>query len=500
MILLHHKIIKEMKKIYTALVALGLALGANAQSNYKLDSSFNAIGSKIYTTEFPNAHLRACYLNNDGTMIVAGSDGPSNYDQRYVARINANGSIDPSLCNNICIDSGGVSFYTNIYKLNNDFYISSTGYGGDVLYNNANSIESQVFDKNEKKSGANIQFNANHIIEGISGQGEIYAYNANTAGVGYAGAAGIINGASNPHGGTIPPISGVLGNGIDMNVLGVQSNKSILAAGGMYVLSTSQTEPFIARYKPNSLITDSTFGTNGIVKLSSQTGVVTAMEIAADNNIYVCYTAGSNSYLAILNANGTIKTSANSGGIISLGTPVYNMFLTKQNRLLIAKSGNASNAKIIGKNLDGYDDNIYNGSHEILLANLNPDFTYFNVNDIADDAYGNLAISGYANTSSNTNWLGSIIRLKSLNPVVPTAIANSAIISSTMYPNPATSQITVEDIVPNSEIAITNISGQKMRVDFVNKNTLNIEMYPAGLYFIQINNGGITVKGKFSKL
>jgi hypothetical protein len=494
-----------MKKIYTALFALGLALGAEAQSSYKLDSTFNSVGSKIYTTDFPNASIRGCFLNDNGTMLVAGRSSFNSTNTRYVASIDAAGGVTTSLCNGICTDSVGASYYNNVYKLGSNYYIASSAYGGDAIINNM-VLDNQTYNKNDIKTLVSVQFDNTTIIEAESGQGAIYAYKVNAAGSGYAGTSGIINGALYPHGGPIQPIPGSAVNGITINSIGVQANKSILIAGSMYDLNSSLDLPFIVRYKPNTLVMDSTFGTNGLVTLSTTQGEITNMEIDANDNIYAFYGYGANAKMVILNPNGSIKTTASQGGIIPMPWTIYNATVTKQGTLLITLDGGPSDAKVFCLTLNGNPLNtFYNNSNELVFANVLPSFTYLTFANIASDVYGNLALHGYSENASSSGWKGTIVKLKTLNPVAPASISQGEFKNTNIdiYPNPASNSISfsLDKLADNAMASVYSMDGKWIASQSVknNKTIVNVEELSKGIYMLQVKNGEQVFNSTFIK-
>jgi hypothetical protein len=496
----------KMKKFYTALLVLGLAITANAQSSYKLDSTFNGNGAKVFPN-FPNHTIRGCYLNTDGSMVIATQTDYSITNKRAIGKVNANGSMDNSMCGSVCTDTTtGNSFYTDVFRLGSNYYIGSTGYGGDAIIGNATTVEYQNYDATAKKSNAIVQFDNNTIIEGVSGQGEIYAYKVGTAGGGYNStkASGIINGATYPYGGTIAPMDAAI-NGITINALGVQSGNKILAAGSRFVLGINADRPFIVRYKPNSLIVDSTFGTYGIVTLANIVGEVTAMVIDKDDKIFVTYYTNGLRYFSILNADGTYNTNAVNGGqAISIPFTIYKMLVTPQGNIIMGIDGGALDGGLLSfTKLGAPDNSFYNGTNKILFDNFINSMNYTNINDIAADSYGNLAISGYSTLGGTQNWQGTIVRLKSLNPVIPTSVNDVLPAKSiTTYPNPASNTIEFTDVTlsNNAQIIITSIDGKVINNTKLVNNKIDISNLQTGVYFIQIEYNTNIYTTKFMKL
>ena len=62
-----------------------------------------------------------------------------------------------------------------------------------------------------------------------------------------------------------------------------------------------------------------------------------------------------------------------------------------------------------------------------------------------------------------------------------------------LYPNPATDYFYLSGETNNAELSIFNSIGQKVRSEQWSKNKVNIELLPAGLYFVRIVKNNITM-------
>lgn len=73
----------------------------------------------------------------------------------------------------------------------------------------------------------------------------------------------------------------------------------------------------------------------------------------------------------------------------------------------------------------------------------------------------------------------------------------------TLYPNPATSTLTIESTVnsPQSTVAIHNAQGQLVTLSVVEgpQTTFDISSFSNGIYFLTLNNGEQTLSSKFVK-
>ncbi len=99
--------------------------------------------------------------------------------------------------------------------------------------------------------------------------------------------------------------------------------------------------------------------------------------------------------------------------------------------------------------------------------------------------------------ADNTNAKIWIFGMSNLPAAVPTTSQNAAL---QIYPNPASTEITVETPNPNGEITINNVVGQTLKTmhSASNKTTINIADLPSGMYIIRVS-GENNITNKFIK-
>ena len=71
----------------------------------------------------------------------------------------------------------------------------------------------------------------------------------------------------------------------------------------------------------------------------------------------------------------------------------------------------------------------------------------------------------------------------------------------TMYPNPATNELTIESKMQNAEIEIRDVLGQMVYSTkaIASSSTIDISMLSKGVYFISLQNGKQTINKKLVK-
>jgi Secretion system C-terminal sorting domain len=260
-----------MKKMYTALLALGLAITANAQTTFKLDSTFNGTG--IFSTNGSagnnaNAFAVGGILNNDGSVWLAGGiNGVGNSSwAHFVSRRKANGTADSSFGVN---GSYGyqttawqtMGFLNEIYPVKNGgAFATHTGYGGYYASSpSATALSKEVYDDFDGTTiVATAQINDSVIVE--LGSNNIYTYKG-TGLNSYLGEKWFDN--NTIHYGPLPTTTISPNNSVSLKGLMVQSNQKVLCYG--FIDSSNYQIPFVIRLKKNSYSQlDSTFGVNGI--------------------------------------------------------------------------------------------------------------------------------------------------------------------------------------------------------------------------------------------
>ncbi|MBI2279639.1 MAG: T9SS type A sorting domain-containing protein [Bacteroidetes bacterium] len=86
-------------------------------------------------------------------------------------------------------------------------------------------------------------------------------------------------------------------------------------------------------------------------------------------------------------------------------------------------------------------------------------------------------------------------------PPLPTGISEVANTNFTIYPNPATENILVNNVVKGSSLEVVNTLGQVVYSEVINntKSNVNVANFNNGLYMIRITNGNEVITNTFVK-
>jgi hypothetical protein len=397
-----------MKKTLQALVLLGLALGAKAQSTFKLDSTFN--GNGIFSTNGTAGNNAEAYaiggiLNNDGSVWLAGQlTGAGNSSRtHYIARRKANGTADSAFCN-----SGGAGWtYTNWNTMgyllglhpvkNGGVYAPHTGWGGyHAASPTTTTVTKEVYDEFDANTiRASAKLNDSVIVELGETHG-LFTYkglNSNT----YQGFNWFNN--NSIHYGTIPVYSYINTTTVKLRNVATQSNEKILVYG--YADSANYPKPFIMRLKKNSFSEpDSTFGVNGISYVPQNVfglSEITAHYVQNDDKIILhngqyfmrlnadgSYDAGFGYFQRNYPDNGGLPTSAKKFVTNSTNTELYgicNNFSGDNTVFALTINGQSLNS-------------FHNGKDYFRKLDNDINFNFLELNDISINSDGDLLVCG----------------------------------------------------------------------------------------------------------
>ncbi len=503
---------------YTLTTALLLGtLGATAQVyHYDFDSSFALTGIRKFSAGSNHAEALSGYLLNDGKSYVASTvtDAIGNPALSIGARLKANGDFDSTLCGSYC--SSGTpqdARATGIYQLGTSpdykYYFSSTGFGGNVLFSGATTFDDQTYSTSYTICVASAQMNDSIVLGGgvESGDGIILCYKANPVGAGYAGATGIITGATYPHGGIVAPFMPSITT-VGVAHLAVQSTGKILSAGHVNYTSGTDSTAYICRFKANTLSLDSTFGTYGIVYIgapSTTPATINAMYVAPDNRVYVHYKeqGSSNTYLMALNADGTYYTAFGTSGQVNTGTTRINKMKMVGGKLICGLQGAPGNDVAWSYNADGTADTSFHaGTNALSLGSYVSGGSNFVVNDISANAAGDILLAGRFDNATPKRE-GMVVKLvKKLRYIPgPTGVAAAYSKDLSLYPNPASTLLYVD--VPGNDAAqvrIAAVDGALVLSETVSAGQpLSISTLAPGMYFVHLTSGGNTYTARFVK-
>ena len=436
-------------------------------SDGTLDNTFGT-GGKVRTpiSSYSDRAL-AMAVQTDGKIILAGnttSYSPTTISFTIV-RYNINGTLDNTFgTSGVVITSMGAGSMSNAYSVaiqNNGKIIvagcsriNSTAYNDFTLCRyNVNGILDNTFGTNgivkttissssyfDRINGIAIQSDGKIICAGTTDNGS----NKDFAIVRYD-STGILDNTFGTSGKVITPIGSIAAYA---NSIIIQTNGKILVAG----INTNGTNSYFAmvRYSIYGTL-DNTFGTSGIVTTSLNSQIDEAYSISLQNNRKILVagssTSGSNYNFGVVryDTTGTLDNTFGVGGIVTTPIGSYGYSIAKS--VKVQPDGN-----II---LAGYS---YDGTHQ--------DFAVVRY-------YGDITTSIQQNNFEN---------------------------EFTIFPNPATTQLTIETI-QKAEIEILNIQGQLMKniSSAFNKITIDISSFPSGMYFVKIKTEKETAVKKFIK-
>jgi hypothetical protein len=101
--------------------------------------------------------------------------------------------------------------------------------------------------------------------------------------------------------------------------------------------------------------------------------------------------------------------------------------------------------------------------------------------------------SGTVNLASTGQQDAFILKLSQSNAGINEIVQ----INISIYPNPATSQITLQTTEVIKQISIFNLSGQVVQTE--NKNTFSVQNLPAGIYVLRVQTEGGISTARFVK-
>lgn len=252
-----------MKRFYAVLSALGLALGANAQTVYSLEQNYNGKGYRFnesVLTGNENGRNLAIHLNDDGTEYVALKQNIVGYAEAIAALIKnkGNGTRDSSFATNGIATNGAVQDVgiNNIsFLAGNKIYCSGSGWGGFVW--NGSTWSSQTYGGGVVPpavySYGGTKLNDSMVVQ-IGSNGEIVFYtdngNANQNNYAWLEASGVVS--YTVDGITFTP---------NFNRIASVPNSHYFTAG------ITDTTAFIIKFGAGGFTKDATWANNGILRI-----------------------------------------------------------------------------------------------------------------------------------------------------------------------------------------------------------------------------------------
>ena len=277
-----------LSAVYSSLTNTNYFTVARFQTNGALDMNFNPTFSPGKNDHFIGRAF-AVALQSDGKIVAAGSSGSlagSNSDF-LIVRYNGDGSSDISFGTASPLDGrsivalGGTRDSARALAIQADGMIVVTG---ESTTNNGNTYQAVI-----------ARLDTNGTLDSTFGNAGIVTYNAPLTSHAY--------------------------------VVKIQSSDDKIVVGGIFkdVDENTQglTSSYLLRYGSNGAL-DSSFGTGGIVTVSTGTNTVIAgMEILQGGKIIIAGTTNNNTnstndlFLMRFNSDGTLDTTFGSSGIVT---------------------------------------------------------------------------------------------------------------------------------------------------------------------------------------
>jgi uncharacterized delta-60 repeat protein len=494
------------KNIITFLVGMILPFQSIQAQLY--DNSFNENG--VWTRHLRYSdNLTSIYLQPDGKILYSGSTADSNSSSSHFAigRITSTGINDSTFnadgeveyvfntsgyegANDICYLNGkiyAVGLNESITTISNLLVRLNDNGSLDATFNGTGKL-SPVIESNENESNAVFITSDSNIV--VLGNSSSNSSVFNLSGFKVDQNANFVNSFGN--------------NGVTtLNVINTvysSSQATILSSNTIFLISGKD----LIKIKSNGHL-DSTFGTNGIIDLTSVSSTtMSGIAVQKDGKIVLCG-AGNSSQFSVfrLNTDGSIDITFGTNGNIIVP---FGGVSSEASTLVIDTSTVNGNIFVAGNSS-------YNGgaSSFIALVRLNPvdgsieaqaEFKPNNLNSQAVEILlqpnGNLVIGAKA-SGGNSNLEFIITRIvPNFATLIATNIEDAANISNSvhLYPNPASQNVTVNSIYNIQEIKVLDVLGNEVLNQKANGNTqINVSSLPKGLYNFVIT----TDKGTGSK-
>ncbi|MGV9004471.1 T9SS type A sorting domain-containing protein [Flavobacterium sp.] len=447
---------------------------ARINTNGTLDLSFNP------ATE-ANGNIRTTSVQTDGKIIIGGDfESYNGTPRKYIARINTNGTLDPSF------NPGSGPFNGSIYNtsIQNDGKIiiggSFTSYDGisanSIARLNADGTRDVTFNSgtgaNSYVSTISIQSDGKIIIGGT-----FTTYNGTARnGIARLNIDGSLDGTFNP------------GTGTD-NVLSIKtlSNGQLIIGGNIIGYNGNSSVKSIVRLNANGTL-DSTFNAGSALNSAVQTIFIQSDGKIIIGGNFTTYNTTARKYIARLNADGTLDNTFMASAAVAFDNIVYTTSLQSDGKIII-----------------GGDFTSYNGIARNKIARLNTDGTLDvsfnpgsgannNVRSSSIQTNGQIIIGGMF-TSYNGTTKNRITRINSGAMLADLVFDKNNFV---IYPNPSKGvfNISTNDITGTKWIVVYSVLGQKIlsKVLNVNESTIDISSQPKGVYLYKVSGDNGEVK------
>ena len=295
----------------------------------------------------------------------------------------------------------------------------------------------------------------------------------------------------------------------NLNITSGHLNYGITAGGSSTAPSTWQTGTTFSNLTPGTydiwiskdeagtclknIGTYEILNTNPVVDLGNDTTICDAQTLLLDagnaGSTYVW--SGSNNYtqtLEVTEAGSYIVYVTDPAGCLGIGTINVDVNEAPSATSIYSQgSFPMMNFSVVGaQNADTYDWNFGDGNS---VMNAPASVSHFYTND-----------GTYTVTVTLSNDCGTYVETTSITIIDYTGIDENSIVNLDVYPNPASSHITVS--VPNSEtseVTVYSISGSLVQATstFNDKTTIDVSNWESGIYFMNVTNQGKQSVTKF---
>ena len=497
-----------MKKTFISLMLATSSMFVYAQSG-TFDTSFNGTGMVLGNYTTANNSADAMVIQPDGKIVVSGATGVSSSINTGVSRYNTDGTIDTTFGTNgkMNFSSGpGTKSYTYDMALQTDGKIVMAGYrwngsAGDFVMARVNTNGTldntfgvngvAVFDKGQSEVAESFAINPDgtFILSGYVNDNFTLVKVKNNGTIDTTfGTNGWVT--------TIFPSFSTSSKSTSINAAGR------IIVGGMGV-GPGQSQYVMAAYNPNGTL-DTTFGTGGKVNFHIGYDNDFGLQVIQLDNGKILF--GGHSYfgsvplryeIAVvrLNANGSFDNSFGENGVFKSRffengrSYLEGMALQSDGKLVVTGAANVNNEENYGLlriTENGQLDTTFGVDGQVIYKMPN----YYSISrNVALQTDNKIVIAGDASPFGNGNTQFFIARY--LNPVL--AVQNVKDATATLYPNPATDQITIEWKGSNKiySAEIYNMVGQKvMTAKVSNKSAINVSSLEKGSYFVRLNGEG----------
>lgn len=509
-----------MKGIICSLFIL-FSINCLAQFDGKIDSSFGNSGTSLSNLLF-GGYAKKIRIDSSGKIITAGtiySSSSPDYDFGSI-KFNSDGSIDNSFgqsgyfiydfgyednCNSMCIQQddkiilGGysktiISFNPIITKTNFALVrLTSTGLL-DTTFNHTGTLEINY--QNVLCAITNIAIQSDGKIVAIGtynppGIIQFCALRINSDGSidSTFGSNGLVN----------FQFENVYKNDW-ASCIAIQPDNKILIGG-------NSNMPFVGKVmaicRLNSDGTfDNTFGNGGkiLTDIPNQANdFASSINLQNDGKILLAGTTSNNKIIAIIkyDSSGLLDNDFGSSGIqlldLSNGNDVAFDLLTQIDSKLILVGYSDTSAYILRLKNNGVLDSTFNNTGINFFGNSASNEGFYSV---VQDVQNRLLVGGFIFDSLQKQQFSVV----AFNSILFNSInSTEAYISDLkIYPNPSNSCIKFLNLVPNSIVSITDLSGKiQMQTYFNSNQELQISNLPSGIYFIQAKSSNTIQRVKF---